>query len=64
MELAQADGREGHATGVLIEHPHHLDRPPLDDVDGDVGVEQVLQHFGVGVRRLRVRPAAGWRARP
>ena len=36
----------------------------VDDVDGDVGVEQVLQHRADRVRGLRVLPAAARRARP
>jgi hypothetical protein len=63
-QLAQRDGGNRHPAGVLVEDAQDLYRPPLDDVDDDVGIEQVLQHRLYRVRGLRVRVAPARRARP
>lgn len=42
--FAQGDGRHRQAPGVVIEHTQHFDRPTLDDLGDDVGVQQVLEH--------------------
>ena len=44
QEFSQGDGRNRHAAGVGVESGQYLDRPPLQYVDDDVGVQQVAQH--------------------
>ena len=44
QEFRQRDGRNGHATGMGVEFSQHLHWTPFQDVDDDVGVQEVPQH--------------------
>lgn len=48
---------------VTVEDGENSKGTPLDDVDDEVGIEQLLEH-GAGLRRLPAHHGAGWRAQP